>query len=87
MNKIIDELFGVYLDGKLGAKPHLSTNEEDEELEAVERQCAPTKEDLRVLENYIFKYGRAQEKFGFYAGFHTAFELFAEIYSLKGILE
>lgn len=49
MNTIIDELFAAYLESKLAVKPHLLTDEENEELEAVERRCAPTKEDLRAL--------------------------------------
>lgn len=87
MNTIIDGLFAAYLDSKLSVKPHLLTDEESEELETVERRCAPTKEDLRFLENYIFKYGHALEQRGFYAGFRTAFDLLTEIYSLSGILE
>lgn len=87
MNTIIEELFSAYLESKLAVKPHLFTDEENEELETVERRCAPTKEDLRFLENYIFKYGHANEQRGFYAGFRTAFELLTEVYSLSGILE
>lgn len=87
MNTIIDELFAAYLDSKLAVKPHILTDEEDEELETVERRCAPTKEDLRFLENYVFKYGHAHEQRGFYAGFRTAFDLFGELCSLGGILE
>lgn len=87
MNTIIDGLFAAYLESKLAVKPHLPTDEEDEELEAVERRCAPTKEDLRFLENYILKSGHAHEQRGFCAGFRTAFDLLAEIIALDGVLE
>ena len=87
MNTIIDELFGAYLESKLSVKPHIQTCEEDEELEEVERRCAPTKEDMRFLENYIFKYGHDHEQLGFYAGFRTAYDLLAEILSLDGALD
>lgn len=87
MNTIINELIKAYLDGRLKVKPHSLTDEETAELEAVERRCAPTKEDLRFLENYIFKYGHALEQRGFYAGFRTAFDLLAELGDLEGVLE
>ena len=87
MNTIIEELFAAYLEGKLNVKPHMFTDEENNELEAVERRCAPTKEDFRLLENYLFKYGHDHEQRGFSAGFRTAFDLLAEINGLNGILE
>lgn len=86
MNTIIEELFAAYLENKLAAKPRDLTDEESEELEAVERRCAPTKEDLRYLENYIFKYGHMHEQHGFYAGFRTAFDLFAEVCGIGGVI-
>lgn len=87
MNTIINELFAAYLDSKLAVRPHIPTDEEDEELVAVERRCAQTKEDLRFLENYILKYGHAHEQRGFCAGFRAAFDLLTEILSLEGALD
>lgn len=87
MNTIINELFAVYLDGRLAVKPHRLTDDETYELETVERRCAPTKEDLRFLEKYIFKFGNMHEQRGFYAGFCTAFDLLAEVYSPSGTTE
>ena len=87
MNTIINELIKAYLDGKLNVKPHCLTDEENAELEAVERRFSRTKEDFYLLENYISKCGRLHEQRGFCAGFRTAFDLLAELSGLEGVLE
>ncbi len=87
MNTIINELFAAFSESKLAVKPHRLTDEEYEELEAVERRFTATNAEQSALEDYIFKYGCFYEQRGFYAGFRTAFDLLAEIGGLEGVLE